>query len=637
MKSNWTTQDSAEYYLISRWGVPYFGINDSGNMTASPLGKGGGTIDMKELVDDLRRRGIQPPLLVRFDDILGSRVEAIATAFKNSIRDYGYQNKYVSVMPIKVNQQRHVVEELLTQGAAWDLGLEAGSKPELLVALALMKKGQSLLVCNGYKDAEYIETAMSGQRLGLTPMLVLDRFAELPSIIAIAKRLGIKPHIGVRSKLSTKGKGRWEESSGDRSKFGLTSREIVEAVELLRSEEMLDCLQLLHFHIGSQITSIRAVKNAMREATHLYCNLRRMGCLNLTHMDIGGGLAIDYDGSQTDFHSSMNYSLQEYANDVIGVAQEICDANEHPHPMIISESGRALVAHHAVLIFNVLGVNELRQDNAKAPAAPGEDDHSILHTMWEALNSLSKKNYQEAYNDVLAAKEESVTLFSHGVIDLETKARVDDLFWATCQRIMSTVRTESYVPEDLQALSKSLSDTYYCNFSVFQSLPDSWAVKHLFPIAPLHRLNEEPTKEAILADLTCDSDGKIDQFIDLRDVRNTLRLHKSNGNPYFLGAFLVGAYQEILGDLHNLFGDTNAVHVSMHADGTYRLEHVVQGDTVSEVLSYVEYDRLELVKRIRNASELSVREGRMTFEQSAELMRKYEEGLSGYTYLEDID
>jgi arginine decarboxylase len=637
MKSNWTTQDSAEYYLISRWGVPYFSINNAGNMTASPLGKEGGTIDMKELVDDLCRRGIQPPLLVRFDDILGSRVKAIANAFKNSIRDYGYQNKYISVMPIKVNQQRHVVEELLAQGQECDLGLEAGSKPELLVAMALMKKDQSLLVCNGYKDAEYIETALNAQLLGLTPMLVLDRFAELPSIIAISKKMNIKPHIGVRSKLSTKGKGRWEESSGDRSKFGLTSREIVEAVELLRTEDMLDCLELLHFHIGSQITSIRAVKNALREATHLYCNLKRMGCVNLSHMDIGGGLAIDYDGSQTDFHSSMNYSLQEYANDVIGVTQEICDANELPHPTIISESGRALVAHHAVLVFNVLGVNELRNDASPPLVAPGEDDHSVLHTMWEAHQSVSKKNYQEAYNDVLAAKEESVTLFSHGVIDLGTKARVDDLFWATCQRIMSTVRTEAYVPEDLQALSKSLSDTYYCNFSVFQSLPDSWAVGHLFPIAPLHRLNEEPTKEAILADLTCDSDGKIDQFIDLRDVRNTLRLHKSNGKPYFLGAFLVGAYQEILGDLHNLFGDTNAVHVSMHADGTYRLEHVVQGDTVQEVLSYVEYDRLELVKKIRNAAELSVREGRLSFEQSAELMRQYEEGLSGYTYLEDID
>lgn len=635
MKSNWTTQDSADYYLISRWGVPYFSINTAGNMTASPLGKDGGTIDMKELVDDLCRRGIQPPLLVRFDDILGTRIKALAGAFKNSIKEYGYQNKYISVMPIKVNQQRHVVEELLLQGQECDLGLEAGSKPELLVAMALMKKDQSLLVCNGYKDAEYIETALGAQTLGLTPMLVLDRFAELAMIVSIAKRMGVRPHIGVRSKLSTKGKGRWEESSGDRSKFGLSSREIVKAVEYLRSEDMLDCLELLHFHIGSQITSIRAVKNALREATHLYCNLRRMGCANLTHMDIGGGLAIDYDGSQTDFHSSMNYSLQEYANDVIGVAQEICDSNEEPHPTIISESGRALVAHHAVLIFNVLGVNEISSATNTPLAPPTDDDHSILHAMWEAMQSVSKKTYIEAYNDVLAAKEESVTLFSHGVIDLETKAKVDDLFWTTCQRILSTVRTETYVPEDLQALSKSLSDTYYCNFSVFQSLPDSWAVGHLFPIAPIHRLNEEPTKEAILADLTCDSDGKIDQFIDLRDVRNTLRLHKSNDKPYFLGAFLVGAYQEILGDLHNLFGDTNAVHVSMHPDGTYRLEHVVQGDTVSEVLSYVEYDRLDLVKRIRNAAELSVREGRMTLEQSAALMRTYEEGLSGYTYLED--
>ncbi len=638
MKNNWSIQDSFDLYLISRWGNPYFSINAKGNLACEPTGeKTNHGIDLKELVDDLCRRGIQAPLLIRFNDILSSRVRIIAESFRNSIQEYGYKGQYKSVMPIKVNQQRHVVEELVRHGRAYQLGLEAGSKPELLVAMALLEDSDSLLICNGYKDGEYIETALDAQRLGLLPFLVLDRFDELPQIIAISKRMKLRPHIGVRAKLSSKGKGRWEDSSGDRSKFGLSAREIVRAIDLLKKEDMLDCLELLHFHIGSQITSIRAVKSATREATHLYCNLRRMGCSNLGYMDIGGGLAVDYDGSQTDFHSSMNYSTQEYANDIISVTQDICDTNSEPHPMIVSESGRALVAHHAMLVFNVLGVNELTSSISKEFIPPNDEDHGILHTMWEAYQSVSKKSFQEAYNDAQVAKEESVTLFSHGVIDLETKARVDDLYWATCHRIQSTITSETYIPEDLQGLDKRLSDTYYCNFSIFQSLPDSWAVGHLFPIAPLHRLEEEPTREAILADLTCDSDGKLDQFIDLRDVKNTIRLHKPNGKPYYLGAFLVGAYQEILGDLHNLFGDTNAVHVSAGPDGTYRLDHVVQGDTVAEVLGYVEYDRLDLVRRIRNFAEAAVRNNRMSFEESAQLMRRYEDGLSGYTYLEDID
>lgn len=638
MKNKWSVQDSADLYLIPRWGRPYFSINTKGNLSCTPTGeteKAG--IDVKELIDDLCKRGIQAPILVRFNDILRSRVKVISESFQQSIREYGYHGQYKSVMPIKVNQQRHVVEELVRHGRSFNLGLEAGSKPELLVAMALLEDENSLLICNGYKDAEYIETALDAQRLGLFPFLVLDRFDELPQIIAISKRMGITPHIGIRAKLSSKGKGRWEDSSGDKSKFGLTAREMVQAIELLIKEDMAECLELLHFHIGSQITSIRAVKSAAREAAHLYCNLRSMGCKNLNHIDIGGGLAVDYDGSQTDFHSSMNYSTQEYANDIISVTQDICDANEEPHPTIVSESGRALVAHHAILVFNVLGISEMSKVPNKKIKIPGEDDHSILHAMWDAHESISKKNLQETYNDAQAAKEESITLFSHGVIDLETKARVEDMYWATCHRIQNTIAKEPYVPEDLQKLSRQLSDTYYCNFSIFQSLPDSWAVNHLFPIAPIHRLDEEPKREAILADLTCDSDGKLDHFIDLRDVKDTLRLHEPNGKPYYLAAFLVGAYQEILGDLHNLFGDTNTVHVSVLENGGYQLGHVIQGDTVSEVLSYVEYDRLDLIRRIRNSAEAAVRDNRMSFEQSAQLMRRYEEGLAGYTYLEDID
>ncbi|MCA9508357.1 MAG: biosynthetic arginine decarboxylase [Myxococcales bacterium] len=634
MKTKWTIQDSLEHYLISRWGQPFFSINEKGNLICTPKKNVSDSIDIKELLDDLQKRGLKPPLLIRFNDILASQVESLGMSFRTCIKDYSYNASYRTVMPIKVNQQRHVVEQLVKNGAAFNLGLEAGSKPELLVAMALLEKDSGLLICNGYKDEDYIETALHAERLGIPTVLVLDRFAELYKVIEVSKRLGIKPRIGIRAKLAARGKGRWVESSGDRSKFGLSIREIMQAIEILKNANMLECLNLLHFHIGSQITSIRSIKNAMRETAHLYCGLRALGCTGLDHVDVGGGLAIDYDGSQSDFHSSMNYSMQEYANDVVSVLQDICDELEQPHPHIISESGRALVSHHAVLIFDVLGVNELGGKNAKAIHKPNEEDHTILHTMHEAYASVSAKNVQECFNDIVAAKEESVALFSHGVISVEERARVDELFWATCKKIQKLVATLPYVPEDLDTLNKLLSDTYYCNFSVFQSIPDAWAVDQLFPIMPIHRLNEKPTHEAILADLTCDSDGKIDQFIDLRDVKRTLSLHEFNEEePYFLGAFLIGAYQETLGDLHNLFGDTSAVHVSLGSDGRYRLEHVVVGDTVSDVLSYVEYDCRELLRRMRDSSERAVRRGRMTIEQSAQLMKRYEEGLSGYTYL----
>lgn len=634
MKTSWTIQDSLEHYLISRWGSPFFSINSQGHLECLPKTGAVGSIDLKELIDDLKRRGIKPPVLLRFNDILASRVASLALCFKKSIDDYKYQASYQPVMPIKVNQQRHVVEELVDRGRAFDLGLEAGSKPELLVAMALLKRDRGLLICNGYKDENYIETALQAERLGIKTILVLDRFAELKKVCDAARRMGVKPRIGLRAKLAARGKGRWVESSGDRSKFGLTIREVMQTIDVLRDEGMLDCLNLLHFHIGSQITTIRSIKNAVREAAHLYCGLRSLGCTSLDHIDVGGGLAVDYDGSQSNFHSSMNYSMQEYANDVVSVLQDICDELEKPHPHIVSESGRALVAQHAVLVFDVLGANELGIKDDERFNKPTEDEHLILHSMYEAYESVNQKNAQECFNDAVTAKDEGIALFSHGVIDIECRAKIDELFWATCKKILRIIKTASYVPEDLSNLNKMLSDTYYCNFSVFQSMPDAWAVGHLFPIVPIHRLNEEPTQEAILADLTCDSDGKIDQFIDLKDVKRTIRLHKlKDGQPYYLGAFLVGAYQETLGDLHNLFGDTNAVHVSLGEDGKYRLEHLVVGDTVSEVLSYVEYDRIDLVRRVRETAELSVRRGEMTLEQSAELMKCYEDGLSGYTYL----
>lgn len=634
MKSSWSIQDSLELYLINRWGQPFFSINEKGHLFCSPKNNFNAQIDIKELVEDLNKRGIKTPLLIRFDDILNHQVNALANCFSNSIKEYSYGATYRTVMPIKVNQQRHVVEHLVTCGKGVNLGLEAGSKPELLVAMALLKKDSGLLICNGYKDESYIETALQAQRLGISTILVLDRFAELPMIINVAKRMGIKPAIGLRAKLAARGKGRWVESSGDRSKFGLSIREIMQTVEMLKEAGMIDSINLIHFHIGSQITTIKSIKNAAQEAAHLYCGLRKIGCHALKHIDVGGGLAVDYDGSQTSFHSSMNYSMQEYANDVVSEMQDICDENNEPHPHLISESGRALVAHHAVLIFDVLGSNELGNILQGDVPKINDDDHNILHAMNEAYQNVSAKNVQECYNDAVMAKDESAGLFSHGVIDLETRARIDELFWAVCKKILNIIRKLSYVPEDLTNLNKLLSDTYYCNFSVFQSLPDAWAVGHLFPIVPIHRLKEEPTQEAILADLTCDSDGKIDKFIDLRDVKKTLRLHRlQEEEPYYLGAFLVGAYQETLGDLHNLFGDTNAVHVTVGDDGKYRLEHLVVGDTVSEVLSYVEYDRLDLLQKVRKHTELALREGEITFEQAHEIMKGYEEGLSGYTYL----
>ena len=638
MTQRWTIQDSAELYQVAHWGQPFFGVNDKGNLTCTPRGHEGGEIDFKELVDDLCRRGIDPPLLVRFNQILESQVLEIANSFQQSISTYGYRGDYRGVMPIKVNQQRHVVEELLRYGSSVHLGLEAGSKPELLVAIAMLDNDDQLMVCNGYKDREYIETALNAQRLGLRPFLVVDRFAEVDLIIECAQRMGMRPHIGVRVKLAAKGSGKWQESSGESSKFGLTASEVVRAVDRLTQEGMIDCLELLHFHIGSQITAIRSVKDAVAEASRLYTDLRRLGASQLLYVDVGGGLAVDYDGSKTNFHSSRNYSIQEYANDIVSALQDACDETESPHPTIISESGRALVAHHAVLVFNVLGSHQLGgnlEPSEVERLKPDEADHDVLHGMWEAFQNVTARNFQEAYNDAVQLKEESATLFRHGVIDLRARARLEDLFWGTIRRIQKTVRKLDYVPEDLAGLDKYLRDIYYCNFSIFQSLPDTWAVHQLFPIVPLHRLDEEPEREALLADLTCDSDGCLDQFIDLRDVKDSLRLHEMNGQPYYMGAFLVGAYQETLGDLHNLFGDTNAVHVSIAEAGGYHLEHVVEGDRVSEVLSYVEYDRSELLRRVRQAAERAVRAGRLSLEQSAAFMRAYEEGLSGYTYLED--
>ena len=627
----WTVRDSLELYNVANWGAGFFTVNEQGHVEVRPRGENGPGIDLLDLVQDLDQRGLRTPLLVRFSDILASRVQGLCAAFDKAIHEYGYGGGFRGVYPIKVNQQRHVVEEIVEYGAAQSVGLEAGSKPELLIALAILDTPGALIICNGYKDRAYIETALLAQRLGRTPIIVVDRFHEVDLIVRIARELGIRPHIGMRARLTTKGAGKWVESTGDRSKFGLTAAEIVEAVDRLRAEEMLDCLDLLHFHIGSQITAIRAHKDALREASRVFVGLHQMGA-RPRFVDVGGGLGIDYDGSQTNFHSSMNYSVQEYANDVVASIQEACDKERVPHPDIVTEAGRAMTAHHSVLIFDVLGVHEML--SGKPPEPVSDDDHKVIKDLAEIWAGISHKNVQEAYHDSLQLKEEASTLFSLGYLDLRARARVERMFWDCCEKILRILRDLPYVPDDLEPLEKGLADTYYGNFSVFQSAPDHWAVKQLFPVMPIHRLNEKPTRRGVFADLTCDSDGKIDKFIDQRDVKDVLELHAWNGQPYYIGVFLVGAYQEILGDLHNLFGDTDAVHVRLDADGRYEVEHVVEGDLVTDVLRYVQYDKGTLIEKVRRTIEIAMRSGQISLEDSARLRRHYEQGLQEYTYLE---
>jgi arginine decarboxylase len=625
----WTIKDSLELYNVNGWGRDFFTINEAGHVEVTPSGPGSTRIDLRDLVDDLRSRGLNLPLLIRFSDILRTRVEQLSGSFQQAIAENDYKGAYRGVYPIKVNQQRHVVEELIEYGRPFNLGLEAGSKPELLVALALQENPEALILCNGYKDKAYIETALLAQKLGRKVVITMDRMAEIDTILAAARELDIRPVIGVRARLTTKGAGKWVESTGDRSKFGLTTAEMVATVERLRGEGMLDCLQLLHFHIGSQITAIRAIKDALREASRIFVELHGLGA-NMKYLDCGGGLGVDYDGSQTNFHSSVNYTLQEYAADVVSQIADTCNAKGVPHPDIITESGRALVAHHSVLVFNVLGTNEMLL--GQVPDSVGKDEPLVIRQLYETYQGISRKNFQEAYHDALQLKEEAITAFNLGVLDLKARARVEQLFYAACEKILKIVRDLPYVPDELENLEKQLTDTYYCNFSLFQSLPDHWAVRQLFPTMPIDRLNRSPSRRAVLADLTCDSDGKIDQFIDLRDVKNFLELHPVNGEPYYIATFLVGAYQEILGDLHNLFGDTDAVHVKLDGDD-YRVEHVVEGDSVAEVLSYVQYSKDDLVSRVRRAVEVAVRDKRITPAESGRLMRRYEEGLEGYTYL----
>jgi arginine decarboxylase len=628
----WTVADSAETYGIKSWSQGYFSINDTGHVVCHPQGPEAGTIDLKELVDEVVRRGINLPLLIRFSDILRSRVVELHEAFKRAIAEFGYKGEYRGVYPIKVNQHRYVVEEICQFGRPYHYGLEAGSKPELLAVMGILDDEEALIICNGYKDEEYIETALMCSKLGRKVIIVVEKFSELDLIASTAKKIGVRPRIGIRVKLATKGSGRWEASGGDRSKFGLSTREVAEAVKFLREKDMLSCFELLHFHLGSQISAIRAVKNALREAGRFFVELSKLGA-PLRYFDAGGGLGVDYDGSQTNFASSMNYTLQEYANDLVFSLQEICEAAGVAQPTIVTESGRAVVAHHSMLVMDILGVGEF--DVGKAPDKLPENASRVVRNLLDTFREISTKNLREAYHDALEYREEALSLFALGSLSLPERMIAEDIFWAICQKVLKIVRELREIPEEFDGLERALSDTYFCNFSMFQSLPDIWAIDQLFPVMPIHRHTEEPTRRAVLADITCDSDGKIDHFIDRRDVKNVLELHQVNsGGEYYLGVFLIGAYQEILGDLHNLFGNTNTVHVSLVPGGGYQIEHVVTGDTVTDVLRYVSYAREDLLARVRRFAEQSVRANRMSLEETRSLLRMYEEGLSGYTYLE---
>jgi arginine decarboxylase len=633
MEEQWKIHNAIEMYGVHRWGKGYFGVNDRGHITVHPDKRPEHGIDLKELVDQLQMRGIQLPILLRFTDILRHRVGEIAEAFRSAMGEFSYQGGYCCVYPIKVNQQRHVVEEILDFGRPFNFGLEAGSKPELLAVLALTNGFDTPIICNGFKDDEFIRMSMLARKIGKQIIPVVEKFTELESIVRNAQDLQVRPMIGVRVKLASRGAGRWRSSAGYRSKFGLTLTEVLEALEYLKQRDMADCLQLVHFHLGSQITNIRKVKEALTEASRVYAELARCGA-GLKFLDVGGGLGIDYDGSQTDFESSVNYTLQEYANDVVFRVKSVCDEVGIPHPTIISESGRAVVAYHSMLVFDVLGTSNF--DSSHVPEEMPADAPQPLQDLFAIHRDLSKKNCHESYHDSLKAVDDSLNLFNLGYLSIEYRAMAERLFWAVGRKLQRIVRELDYVPEDMNGLDTMLSDTYFCNFSVFQSMPDSWAIKQLFPIAPIHRLNEAPTRKAVLGDITCDSDGKIDQFIDLRDVRNTLQLHTFDGTPYYLGAFLLGAYQEILGDLHNLFGDTNAVHVSLDEDGGgYSVDHVIRGDTVREVLQYVQYSAEELSAMMRKDVERAVKAGRISLEESRQLLKFYDNGLEGYTYLEE--
>lgn len=627
----WRIEDSAELYNINGWGLKYFSINEKGHVAVTPR-EGYASVDLKDVIDELQVRDVEAPVLLRFPDILDNRVEKISRCFKQAAQEYDYQAQNFIIYPIKVNQIRQVVEEIVSHGKKFNIGLEAGSKPELHAVLATNIAENALIICNGYKDKDYVELALMAQKMGRRIYIVVEKHNELVLIAEVAKRLGIRPNIGIRIKLSSSGSGKWEESGGDQSKFGLNSSELLEALDFLTKHKMTHCLKLIHFHIGSQITKIRRIKNALREATQFYVQLTKMG-FDIDFMDIGGGLGVDYDGTRSSSsESSMNYSIQEYANDSISAIVDACEKNNLKQPNIITESGRSLTAHHSVLIFDVLATTSLPEWNDKQEIGP--DDHELARELYDIWDKLSQPRLFESWHDALQIREEALDLFSLGLLDIKTRSQIEKLFWSVAREVGEIAGTLKHAPEELRKIAKMLPDKYFCNFSLFQSLPDSWAIDQVFPIMPVSRLDEKPTRTAVLQDITCDSDGKISNYISSNGTSSSLPVHALREHePYYIGVFLVGAYQEILGDMHNLFGDTNAVHISVYKD-RYEIDQIIYGETVDEVLDYVQYSPKRLVRNVETWVTSSMKSGKISPEEGREFLSNYRSGLYGYTYLE---
>ena len=629
----WTTQQSVDLYGVKNWGSGFFDINAAGDAVVK-LANGDGTADvsLREVVAGIRERGLGMPVLLRFRDILDKTIQRINEGFGEAINAAGYKGVYRGVYPIKVNQQQQVVEEIAQFGRRYHHGLEAGSKAELLIALAYMQDPEAYIVCNGYKDAEFIDLALTSLKMGTQTIIVLEMLSEFELVLERAAKLNVRPRLGIRLKLSSKVPGKWTESSGDRSTFGLTMADTIRVVDILKEKGMLDCLQMVHYHLGSQVPNIVSIRSSAQEAARVYCELAKEGAA-MGILDIGGGLAIDYDGSHTNFPSSRNYDLNEYCTDVIEAIMAACDRESLPHPTIASESGRATVAYSSVLVFNILDTS--CYEAADLPGELPADAPTSLRNLWDVAQGISQKNLLECLHDALFYRDEIRTSFQQGQLSLRQRAFGERVFWRIATRLAGEAQHLKYVPEELQNLQAALCDIYYGNFSVFQSLPDSWAIEQLFPVMPLHRLGERPTRLATISDITCDCDGKIDRFIDLHDVKRALPLHPLKADEdYVLGVFLVGAYQETLGDLHNLFGDTNIVSVRIDDAGEIDFTDEVQGDSVADVLSYVEYDVKDLATRVRDMAERAVRAKRITPQERRSIVEAYEQGLRGYTYFE---
>ena len=627
----WTIDDSKELYNINGWGTSYFGVNDKGDVYVTPC-KDNTEIDLRDVMDELALRDVTPPVLLRFPDILDNRIEKTSSCFKKAADEYGYKAENFIIYPIKVNQMQPVVEEIISHGRKFNLGLECGSKPELHAVIAVQCQSDSIIVCNGYKDQSYIELALLAQKMGKRIFIVVEKLNELDTIAKAAKKLGVKPNLGIRIKLASSGSGKWQESGGDASKFGLTSSELLQALNILDEKGLHDSLRLIHFHIGSQITKIRRIQTALREAAQVYVQLHKMG-YNVDFVDCGGGLGVDYDGTRSsNSESSVNYSIQEYVNDCIYTFVDASDKNGIAHPNLITESGRSLSAHHSVLVIDVLETASLPE--MREEFEPADTDHQLVKDLYDIWDNLNQRTMLEDWHDAEQIREEALDLFSHGIVDLRTRAEIESMYWSVCREVNNLAKQMKHAPDELKGLDKLLADKYFCNFSLFQSLPDSWAIDQLFPIIPLQRLNEKPTRNCTIQDITCDSDGKIANFVTNRNISHCLPVHALKKNePYYLGVFLVGAYQEILGDMHNLFGDTNAVHISVK-DNHYHIDQIFDGETVEEVLDYVQYNPKKLVRQLEIWVTKSVKAGKISLEEGKEFLSNYRSGLYGYTYLE---